>query len=312
MDIVRKSSQEVEIDHLLAEEFCCDPTFARRFVSACGLPCVDLNVAAVTPEPSLGGEGFGDLLVDGTSNGLRVALLIEDKITAGPAVRQVERYIAHAHRMRTQGWDQVWTVLVAPAAYRGERPRYDGSVDLETVSELMTSIDPVRLAFRRAVIDRSLSKRASLGVKVPDQALHLLKSEYLERAAEWAASSGAAFSFPALRESYYDGDSWIEPIRHAHLPQHIKLRHRLWTSVRDENGQIDLIASPPESKDERRFLERAPAGATLTAYGKAGGIQLSIRTPEMSQRSGFNAATADRAFEAMADLVNWYLADNEP
>jgi len=31
---LRKSAQEVEIDHLLAEEFNCDPSFEERFLKA--------------------------------------------------------------------------------------------------------------------------------------------------------------------------------------------------------------------------------------------------------------------------------------
>jgi hypothetical protein len=162
---VRKSSQEVEIDHLLAEEFTCDPSFVERFVAAAGLPCAGFSIGDVVAEPSLGGLGYGDLLVDGVADGRRVALLIEDKITAGPAVRQAARYAEHAARMQGGDWDQVWTVLVAPRGYVGERADYDAFVDLETVAELLRSDDAARLAFRRAIVQRALGKRAASGVK---------------------------------------------------------------------------------------------------------------------------------------------------
>ena len=176
--VLRKSAQEVEIDHLLAEEFNCDPSFAERFVTACGLSCAGFQVSAAIPEPSLGGEGFGDLLVDGTADGLKVAFLIEDKITAGPAVRQAERYAAHANWLRDQGWDRVWTVLVAPSSYCGERSGYDVSVDLEKVATILRSPEPTRLAYRRGIIERALEKKASTGVRVPDTAMYRLKAAY--------------------------------------------------------------------------------------------------------------------------------------
>lgn len=196
MEPQRKSTQEVEIDHLLAEEFSCDASFVGRFLSACGLSCPEFRVMSVIPEPSLGGEDFGDLLVEGEADGLRVAILIEDKITAGPALRQAGRYAAHAERMRGQGWDRVWCILVAPAAYRGERTLYDASVDLETVAELLWSSDPGRLAYRRGILGRALEKRATWGVKVPDVALHQMKSDYLDFVAHWCAAEGLTFSFP--------------------------------------------------------------------------------------------------------------------
>ena len=84
-EFLRKMAQEVEIDHLLAEEFACDPEFCVRFISACGIDAPGFRVESVIAEFSLGGEGFGDLLVTGQAEVGRVALLVEDKVTAGAA-----------------------------------------------------------------------------------------------------------------------------------------------------------------------------------------------------------------------------------
>jgi hypothetical protein len=306
MDVLRKSAQEVEIDHLLAEEFSCDPSFAERFVAACGLICPGLAVSKAIAEPSLGGEGFGDLLVEGTAGGLSVALLVEDKITASPAARQAQRYADHAQRLRSQGWSQVWSVLVAPASYRGERNRYDASVDLETVSTLLRSPDPVRQSYRRGIIERALEKKAASGVQIPDIALRQLKSACLDHASQWCAAEAFDLQFPILRESYYDGDSWIDPIHHSKLPSHVRLRHRLWTSVKETRGSIDLIVSPASVSEKIRFQERAPDGAVVAPYSDGKGIQVSISLPEMRQSNGFDAAVALKAFEIMRKLVNWY------
>ena len=116
----RKASQEVEIDHLLAEEFECDPGFADRFAGACGLRFATLKVKRVLPEPQFGSEGYGALLVEADMDGRRIALLIENKINASPATRQAERYSTHAERLKRQGVECL-TVLVAPETYVGER-----------------------------------------------------------------------------------------------------------------------------------------------------------------------------------------------
>ena len=68
--IPRNSSQEIEIDHLLAEEFWCDPDFTARFASAFGMQFDDFKVTRVVPEPRLD-EGYGDLLVEAEMNGAR-------------------------------------------------------------------------------------------------------------------------------------------------------------------------------------------------------------------------------------------------
>jgi hypothetical protein len=308
--VLRKSAQEVEIDHLLAEEFICDPSFAERFITACGLSCSGFRVSAAIPEPSLGGEGFGDLLVDGTADGLKIAFLIEDKITAGPTLRQAERYAAHASRLRDQGCDRVWTVLVAPSSYRGERTGYDVSVDLEKVALILRSPEPTRLAYRRGIIERALEKKASTGVQVPDMAMHRLKAAYLRHAADWCDAEGFTLAFPSLRESYYDGSSWIESIRSAALPANVFLRHRLWTTTKDARGLVDLIVSPASEIERTRLRQWHLAGSHLAPYSKGKGLQVSLDVPEMRQQLGFNAATATKAFTAMKSLVTWYLQEH--
>ena len=98
----QRSSQEVEIDHLLDEEFNCDPGFGSRFAAACGLEFETLQVLKTKSQPSLG-NGYGDLLVEAEMDGERIAFLIEDKITAGAQLCQAERYKEHANHMR-QAW----------------------------------------------------------------------------------------------------------------------------------------------------------------------------------------------------------------
>ena len=174
----RKAAQEVEIDHLLEEEFLCDPTFATRLLWAAGLASgAPFAVEAAVAEPSLGGDGFGDLLVTGDEGGRRAALLIEDKITAAAGHRQAERYATHAARMRDDGW-AVRTILVAPAGYRGERALYDGHLDLEAVADLVVSPDRRRMAHRRGIIRRAIAKHGTTGVRIADPRMHALKAAY--------------------------------------------------------------------------------------------------------------------------------------
>ena len=241
-----------------------------------------------------------------------VAFLIEDKITAGAAVRQAKRYAAHASWLRDQGWDRVWTILVAPAAYRGERPYYDKGVDLEKIALILDSPDPRRLVYRRAIIERALAKKASTGVRIPDVALYELRVAYIKFASKWCAEDGFMLEFPVLRESYYDGDSWIEPIRSAVLPVHVKLRHRLWTSLEAGRGRVDLIVSPDTMFEQNHLRERLPAGAVQEPYSNGKGIQVSFAVPEMRQTSGFDPAVTERALIAMKSLVKWYLEKPSP
>ena len=311
IDLERKPSRESEIDYLLAEEFECDPDFATRFANVCGLRFETLKVVSTILEPPLGGNGFGDLLVEAELDGRRAALLIDDKITAGPAARQAERYRDHADRMRDEGYDCVRTVLVAPEAYRGERDGYDASINLEQVAELLSSPDPRRLKFRREIIARALKKQRSTGVKLPDPALRELHSDYLNWATDRCAAEEHPYEFPRLREAYDYTNSWIEKIRHSEFPENVWIRYRLWKSrVKNTTGLVDLIVSPAAAAMRQQVRSSASIafgdGAIVEEHGKHG-IKVSLRVPKMTQSSGFHEVAAEHAFAAIDQLTEWYL-----
>ena len=306
----RRPSQEVEIDHLLDEEFNCDPGFGSRFAAACGLEFETLQVLKSISQPSLSNgygvsNGYGDLLVKAEMDGERIAFLIEDKITAGAQLHQAERYKEHANFMRKNGWDRVVTVLVAPSSYQGERDLYDKSVNLETVAEMLASPNLSRLKYRRGIIARALKKKEATGVQIPDHAMHKLHSDYLDSTERWLSTSGCSLQFPELKNDYYDQDSWVNKIRHPDFPDHVWLRHRLWT---EQTGKVDLIVSPASS-DEREWLEvGAPEGLIVDPYGgKMQGVQTSLPVTEMRQSTGFCEAAATEAFDAMDRLSVWFL-----
>ena len=311
IDLERKPSREAEIDYLLAEEFECNPAFAERFAAACGLRFETLEVVSAVLEPSLGGNGFGDLLVEAELDGRRAAFLIEDKITAAPAARQAERYSDHAERMRDEGYDCVRTVLVAPRAYHGERDEFDASIDLEQVAELLSSPDPRRLEYRREIIARALKKQRSIGVKSPDHALHALHSDYLDWATDRCAEEKRPYEFPPLREAYDHTNSWIEKIRHPEFRENVWIRHRLWESqVENTTGLVDLVISPaPEAmREQLRSSARIAFGneGIVEAYGKHG-IKVSLRVPRMTQLTCFREDAAEQAFGTFDRLTDWYL-----
>ena len=298
-EVLRKSSQEVEIDRMLEEEFLCDAGFADRFARRAGITFDGtFAVESAVSEPSLG-EGFGDLLVQGHTARGSAALLIEDKITAGPAVRQAERYRTYAETLRRDG-TQVWTVLVAPAAYRGESNLFDGRVALEEVAEILQNPCSERLAHRRAILRRAISKKQSSGVQVPDAGVRELRAIYFGL----ASSQLPDHRFPALRSEYYDGDAWIEPILHSSMPTGWFIRHRLWTGMSDLVGRVDLITKR-DRDGIRDVLASAPfPDAEVDNYSKKG-AQLTVRVPEIRPAGDRNVERIQHALKLIGEVTRW-------
>ena len=305
-DPERRPSQEVEIDRLLAEEFACDPGFADRILAASGLALPAFAVEAVAAEFLLTEGGYGDLLVTGRGARGRVALLVDDKITAGPALRQAARYAAHRDRMSAEGWDHVATLLIAPEGHGGEADGYDAHVSLEAVAEAMDNPDPARLAFRRAVIGRALRKKGSSGVQVHDPAVHALRASVLELAAAVCAEAGIPLAFPALRDRVYSGDSWVEGIRHADLPSSATLRWRLWTGLSDPMGRVDLILGDVAPDRLASLAGTAPPDAVLEPYGRqAVKSQVGLPVPALRPGAPVSRDAVAAACHGMRTLAEW-------
>lgn len=296
----------MELDHLLAEEFACDPGFVIRFLAACQLGSLLGTVRKVVAEPSLGGNGFGDLLVELECDDRRVALLIEDKITASPAARQAQRYREYAALMKDDGWDQVFCIVVAPRAWRGDTNGYDAHLPLEELSGLLGSPNPARLNWRRAIVDRAMQKHRTTGVRAPDARMLAFKTAYLKTANDWASRNRVPFVFPVLKTAYYDGDSWVEPILHPALSQRCKLRHRCWTSVRTGTGLVDLIVLGAAPEEAANLTGRRPDGAIMSPFSGGKGILISMLVGELRPTSKFNVESVEEALHMMLGLVDWF------
>ncbi|UWQ19396.1 hypothetical protein [Jannaschia sp. M317] len=295
-DRPRKSAQEARLDHLLEEEFACDPEFLPRILAHLGLPTGG-PVQEVVAQPSMKGNGFGDLLVRYPCGEAVHALLIENKISAAGGTRQDERYRLWADQGEAEGdWDEARTVLCAPAAYGGQAEGFDHTLTLEDMRDLLDPSDPQRLSYRQAFLDRAIDKQASSGVKVPDPATRALRQAVSNAVQAAFADAPLRLSLPRLNAAHYDGDNWFIVI----LPDYpgYELHWRFWTSARARCGAVLLIAPPGSGPF-------APcAGAEPVTYGKLERPALTISVPEMHQRPGFDPTTASAATAAMRRLLS--------
>ena len=305
MKTERKLAQEVELDRLLAEEFECSPDFAANVISMAKLDLVGFEVLEAIAQPKLSSGGYGDLLIEGRIGKDRAALLIENKITAGPAIRQAERYARHKTFLLEDDFTHVTTLLIAPKGYHGEHQGYDAFIWIEDLIGLIASSNPKREAFRRDILRRAIEKKQSSGVQVHDEGVYELRTRYTDLAEQISESDALGLIFPPKRERTYDRDSWIQPIGHPSFGAGIFIRHRLWTSLQANAGRIDLIFRDP-SADLRSQIEAVlPSGFLFEDFSKTG-VQVSYLVPRLQPESPFDDDTVAQACHVMSDLVAWY------
>ena len=108
----------------------------------------------------------------------------------------------------------------------------------------------------------------------------------------------------------------VDNIRHPDFPESVRIRHRLWTSVTNATGRVDLTISTvlePEREDLKAAAVKALGGEVIVEPFRSNkeGIQVSLRVPEMRQATGFREAAARDAFSAIGRLTRWYFKYGE-
>ena len=202
------------------------------------------------------------------------------------------------------------TVLVAPRSYQGERDLYDKSVNLEKVAEMLAS--PNLSAPQVPTGDHCTSAKEESGDRRPNSGPRNAQTSL--RLSGTAPKGGyrpqdAVCNSPRSRMTITTKDSWVDKIRHPDFPDHVWLRHRLWTSQQaSQTGMVDLIVSPASSDEREWFKAGAPEEFIEDTYGRQKqGILFSLPVMEIRQSTGFCEATATEAFDAMDRLTVWFL-----
>ncbi|MQT11483.1 hypothetical protein [Segnochrobactrum spirostomi] len=304
--ILRKLAQEVEIDHLLSEEFACDPGFLPRFLAACDIPAPTAEVIDVVPEPVLGGLGYGDLLVlyktsDDTSR--PSSILIENKINSAPGNRQAARYQEYANIQTASNWHYCRIILVAPQNYIGERSEFDAFISYESIMRIMENASESRLLYRRAILQRAIIKQSTSGVGIPDQDMLQLRRDYHSFFDIRGIYYANKFNIERLKGAYAAGESW----NYFYIPgiEDAYIRHRLWTTIADKVGKIDFIIRRPIEEVTLLISGNPYPSSTLETYGNYE-TKICVDVPEMRQKDGFNQAVAEIVFSHIDRMISWY------
>jgi hypothetical protein len=216
-----RSIQEFWIDFFLEEEFSADPRFAKAFVAACESTLSFTGVEQVV-RSSWDKYGEADLIVVVTATTpsgepVRLAILIEDKITAGFQPDQASRYHSRGADGVTNGlWSRFKAVLVAPFAYIPSKHGFDAAVSLEEIKGWICIDDPARRLYKTAKIDEAISKKNATGVQIVDPDMTSFRTAYYTYLQKFNAEHGTDFTMRRPAPTYW-GDTWFI-LRSAALP----------------------------------------------------------------------------------------------
>lgn len=299
----RRSIQEVRIDYLLEEEFACNADFLRSFSAKCGLIGEPISLSEVIHEWSYDSSTWVDLLVIfkakcSANEYIRLALLIEDKITAQPQPYQAKRYKEAGDEGVGKRWDKFRTVLVAPRAYQGEKENFQAFVPLEEIADWLLPHDPIRAEFRRRKIAEAIEKRNKSGVQIPNLVMNEFHRRYYEFIQEFNKRQETDFFMPLPKPTHYSGDTWCEFYSRS-LPEWCKFRHKIRTYAKDRTGLVEIAFKNTKLSKIESMLQPLPPSMRLLSNGKYNQYTaIEVKIPEIPGVPTF-ASVADKVEKAL-------------
>jgi hypothetical protein len=286
-----RSIQEFWMDFLLEEEFSVTSDFTCNFLFACD-PALKYRSTDRVAHSVSDKHGEADLVVllsaiRNPDQSERLALLIEDKITAAFQPQQAERYRNRGNAGKNDGlWDSFLTILVAPQAYIPVGHGFDAAIPFERIKDWLCLSDPARRAFKLRRIDEAISKKNATGVQVVDAEMTAFRAAYYDYLHSFNAGHGTDFAMRPPKDTYY-GDSWFEFKSNA-LPSWSEIRHMA------SAGNIELIFKDTEYERSTGIAELLEAGMELIRTGKYfQHVTIRLRAPKIAAFHDFDAMQKD-------------------
>jgi hypothetical protein len=238
--------EERHIDFILEEEFATSPAFLDFFVKTANastdgtrresaddprrplLPSDEPTCRAIRSVTTSAGESDVLVTYESASETVpRVALLIEDKISAVFQGKQAERYVERGQNGIPKEWDAFWTCLVAPAKYRRGLEGFDARVSLESIRDFFKAAKDTRSQFKAHVIEQALSDFSATGIKKVDPIMTAFRAFYASRAYKYFDDTG--IHPDAARDAWFD-DTWFH-FRSETLPRNSQIIHKAKAGV---------------------------------------------------------------------------------
>ena len=156
-----KDIYEKDMDLLFLEEFVAEQEFVNLFLNQIGLS--DAQVVEVEHSKTDAEYGESDMTIIVEKNGIRHALLIEDKIDAIAMPNQAQRYFARGEsEVRNGEYEGFDVFIIAPKKYlneNGEAKRYPYQVTYEEVALFFEKRKDLRSQFKFQQIMQAICKQ---------------------------------------------------------------------------------------------------------------------------------------------------------
>ncbi len=300
---------EHDMDMLFMEEFSCSERFLSLFTDAIGISNATLlSIELSKTEISL---GESDITVILQSEGIRIGLLIEDKIDAIAMPEQSARYSLRGQKGIERGdYNRFFVFIIAPDKYlkhNKEAQKYPNKITYEIILDYFKSLDDIRSEFKIMQITQAIDKQKRGYQVVVDTAVTSFWKQYWDLQRE---------QYPDLFFLYkgeYKGSN-------ATWPRFNTVIEGLFIYHKTEFGVVDLTfegCSNSLTAIERILSETIndylQIGYTINPTGKSAAVRLSV--PKLDMHESFNKQKFDvntclACVKKMSEMVKKLDIDN--
>lgn len=220
---------ERDMDMLFLEEFACSEKFLQIFTDKIQITNAEaLSLYSSKTDPSL---GESDITVIVEADGMKIGLLIENKIDAPAMPEQAERYFKRGNEgIAHDDYNAFYVFIVAPEKYlchNQEAPNYTYQIKYEDILKYFEEVDDSRANFKIQQIRQAIDKqKKSYQVKV-DPAVTEFWSKY---------AGYQKKHFPDLYFIYKGGEKGTN----ATWPRFRTVMDKLHINHKTERGYVDL------------------------------------------------------------------------
>jgi len=290
---------------LLLEEFVSSPAFVQWFVDKISGCKIESVISAARSVKHTNGESDLEIFLR-LSDGEKMLLLIENKVSAGFQKDQARRYQLRAENYVATGRaKKCLTFLAAPADYLDHTnvSRFDAAISYEEIDEAMDSFaDPARKKYKSFLLRKAIEKSTHGYNMVEDRAVTAFWRDYWTLAME---------NVPTLNMKKPGGKPgassfiYFDPVS---LPKGIRIVHKV------SRGYVDLQISGAASvfpEFVRRLRPHLGENMELAITNKS--VSIRIYAPVLNIWAELTTQVEDAllGLSAAERLLEWGLAHME-
>lgn len=298
INCIFKDITEKDMDMLFMEEFIANPKFVDIFlekINISGATVIRIEHSKVDAE-----FGESDMTVIIEYDGIRHALLIEDKIDAVAMPNQADRYFKRGNIGVTNNeYDNFDVFIVAPEKYLSENKeaqKYPYKISYERILTYFETLNELRAEFKIQMIKQSIHKQKKGYQMVENKEATAFWNSYIDYQKEhyphlWLTSTKEPRSITSTW-------TWYKTAKKDVLIYH-----------KCEKGYMDLTFPNQANRFldfEKEIVEKLgdlkPLGAFLVKTGKSVALRIEVPIIEIAKPFEEHVLNIDKCFQAAERL----------